>query len=72
MLLNVSLSPDLEDRLREEAQRRGVSLDAVTVELLEEHLSCGGPVAASKIRRHDAFLKGYAPDDEGLYDDLGG
>ncbi|MEA5565655.1 hypothetical protein [Anabaena sp. UHCC 0399] len=22
-----------------------------------------------KIRSHDAFLKGYAPEDEGLYDD---
>ena len=26
---------------------------------------------ASPPRRHRAFLNGYAPDDEGLYDDLG-
>ncbi|MCI0377356.1 MAG: hypothetical protein L0215_07110 [Gemmataceae bacterium] len=24
------------------------------------------------VRRHDAFLSGYASEDEGLYDDLGG
>lgn len=24
------------------------------------------------VRRHDAFLNGYAPEDEGLYDDLAG
>jgi hypothetical protein len=24
------------------------------------------------VRRHDAFLAGYAPEDEGLYDDLAG
>ena len=27
---------------------------------------------ASVVRRHDAFLNGYAPEDEGLYDDLPG
>lgn len=24
------------------------------------------------VRRHDAFLNGYAPEDEGLYDDVTG
>jgi hypothetical protein len=24
----------------------------------------------SAVRRHDAFLNGYAPEDEGLYDDI--
>ncbi|HQU45233.1 MAG TPA: hypothetical protein PK867_20630 [Pirellulales bacterium] len=38
MVLNVSLSPELADRLRQEAERRGVSLDAVTIELLDKHL----------------------------------
>jgi hypothetical protein len=27
---------------------------------------------ASVVRRHSAFLNGYAPEDEGLYDDLPG
>lgn len=31
---------------------------------------CTGPVASPSVRRHDAFLSGYAPADEGLYDDL--
>ena len=30
----------------------------------------GPPPAA--VRRHDAFLNGYAPEDEGVYDDLAG
>jgi hypothetical protein len=25
---------------------------------------------AQAVRRHDAFLNGYAPEDEGLYEDL--
>jgi hypothetical protein len=42
MVLNVSLPPDLEVRLRLEAERRGVSLDAMTVELLDKHLPHDG------------------------------
>jgi len=30
-----------------------------------------GPTATA-VRRHDAFLNGYAPEDEGIYDDLAG
>lgn len=29
-----------------------------------------GPKGAPEIRRHDAFLSGYAAEDEGLYDEL--
>ena len=29
-----------------------------------------GETGAPEVRRHDAFLRGYAPEDEGLYDDL--
>jgi hypothetical protein len=28
-----------------------------------------GEATATVVRRHDAFLNGYAPEDEGLYDD---
>jgi hypothetical protein len=66
--MNLSLSPELEERLRQEARRRGVPPDAITVELLDKHLPHAG---AATIRRHDAFLSGYAPEDEGLYDDFG-
>ena len=72
MTLNLSLSPELEDRLRQEAERRGVSLGEVTIELLDKHLPHEELAAPESIRRHDAFLSGYAPEDEGLYDDLGG
>ena len=70
MVLKLLLSPELENRLRQEAERRGVSLDAVTIELLDVHLPSSSPVGAGEIRRHGAFLNGYAPQDEGLYDDL--
>lgn len=33
---------------------------------------CTGPAASPSVRRHDAFLSGYAPADEGLYDDFPG
>lgn len=33
---------------------------------------CPEAVVAVAVRRHGAFLSGYAPEDEGLYDDLGG
>lgn len=38
MILQFDVSPDLETRLRHEADRRGLSPDAVTLQLLEEHL----------------------------------
>jgi hypothetical protein len=31
---------------------------------------CGATAETGEIRRHDAFLNGYAPQDEGRYDDL--
>jgi hypothetical protein len=31
---------------------------------------CSDTIAAPPVRRHDAFLHGYAAADEGLYDDL--
>jgi hypothetical protein len=30
------------------------------------------PIPTGVVRRHDAFLSGYAPEDEGLYDDVTG
>lgn len=31
---------------------------------------CDAATETDTVRRHDAFLNGYAPQDEGLYDDL--
>jgi hypothetical protein len=38
MPLVLNLSPELEQRLAQEARRQGVPLDAFTVRLLDEHL----------------------------------
>lgn len=38
MPLTLNLSPELEQRLAQEAGRQGVPLDAFTVRLLDEHL----------------------------------
>ena len=71
MTLNLTLLPELEERLRQEAERRGASLDEIAIEFLDKHLPHNDLPAPDSIRRHDAFLNGYVPADEGLYDDLG-
>jgi len=38
MTLHLHLPPELAERLRYEAERRGLAADACTVELLEKHL----------------------------------
>lgn len=38
MTLELTLPPELEDRLRKEAERQGLPPDAVTLKLLEQHL----------------------------------
>jgi hypothetical protein len=38
MTLQLTLPGPLEERLRQEAERRGLSADAVTLKLLDEHL----------------------------------
>jgi len=38
MTLRVALPPDLEQRLRSEAERQGLSADAVTLQLLDKYL----------------------------------
>jgi hypothetical protein len=38
MTLQLTLPPELEERLRGEAQRRGLTPDTVTLQLLDEHL----------------------------------
>jgi hypothetical protein len=54
----VKLPDDLDARLRDEAQRRGVTIAEVTRTALEEHLGGGaprrpGPAAAGRSRRTD-------------------
>jgi len=38
MTLNLSLPPDLEDRLQHEAERQGLPADTLTLRLLDLHL----------------------------------
>lgn len=46
MTLEITLPEELETRLRQEAQRQGLSPDAVTVRLLDQHLPAAGRRAA--------------------------
>ncbi|HEX5442856.1 MAG TPA: hypothetical protein VFW87_03460 [Pirellulales bacterium] len=67
MVLELSLSPELEDRLRQEAQRRGVSLDTVTIELLDKHLPHDdeGRRSAAITMLHDWAREDQSLSDEG-------
>ena len=38
MTFQLTLPPELEDRLCQEAKRQGLSVDAVTLKLLDQHL----------------------------------
>src|SRR5258708_17723658 len=53
MVLQLNLTPDLEERLRDEATKRGKSEDETAVQLLEEKL----PVSEKAIAAADFFLK---------------
>lgn len=66
MVLKLSLSPELEDRLRQEAERRGISLDTVTIELLDKHLPHDdeGRRSAAITMLHD-----WAHEDQALSDE---
>ncbi|HQU45581.1 MAG TPA: hypothetical protein PK867_22400 [Pirellulales bacterium] len=63
MVLNLSLSRELEDRLRQEAERRGASLDAVTIELLDRHLPYD---ADQRCATAVAMLNDWAHEDQTL------
>lgn len=71
MTLNLTHSLELEERLRQEAERRGVSVDEIAVEFLDKHLPHNDLAVPGSNRCHDAFLSSYVSGDEGLYDDLG-
>lgn len=42
MVLTLHLTPELEQRLMQEAKRQGVSMDVYTLQLLDKHLPSGG------------------------------
>jgi predicted transcriptional regulator len=65
MTLTIHLSPKTEQKLREEAAATGQDVVALVEQAVEQKF-------AAETRRHDAFLRSYAPEDEGLYDDFAG
>jgi hypothetical protein len=66
MTLQLTLPPDLENRLRLESNRRGLSPDEVTVKLLDEHLPAAGRSAAFL-----ALLQQWQAEDEAMTDEEG-
>jgi hypothetical protein len=69
MTLQLTLPPELEDRLRREAERRGLPPDAVTLKLLDEHLPSvePAPPLAALFARWQAEDEA-APDGDPDYD----
>ena len=65
MTLTIDLSPETERKLLEQAAATGQSVTRLVQGAVEEKF-------AAMVRRHDAFLKSYAPEDEGLYDNAQG
>jgi hypothetical protein len=59
MTLQLTLPPELEKRLRREAERLGISGDDVTLRLLDEHLPPDERKAAAL-----AMLEGWMKEDE--------
>ena len=62
MTLQLTLPAPLEERLRQEAQRQGLSADAITLRLLDEHLPQPGRTAELL-----AMFKSW--EDESMQDD---
>jgi hypothetical protein len=61
MTLHLSLPPDLESRLRQEAQRQGLPPDAVTLKLPDDHLP-----AVDRRAALIALLKEWRTEDEAM------
>jgi predicted transcriptional regulator len=60
MTLQLTLSPELEERLRQEAERRGQPAEAVALRLLEEHLP---PPLDERRAAAIALLRGWMAED---------
>ncbi len=62
MTLQLTLPPEVEARLRQEAERRGQPTEAVAVRLLEEHL----PPLDNRRAAAVALLQGWIEEDAAL------
>jgi predicted transcriptional regulator len=63
MTLQIALSPELEERLRQEAERRGQPRELVALRLLDEHLP---PREANRRAAAVAMLERWAEEDAAL------
>lgn len=70
MMLQFTLPPELEDRLRREADRQGLPPHAVVLKLLESHLPPADPAtalsAADRRAATIAMLQQWAAEDEAM------
>jgi hypothetical protein len=64
MPLSLLLPPELEERLREEAARRGLPADVAVLQILDQHLPPAARRAAAV-----AMLREWAQEDEALTDE---
>ena len=64
MTLEFTLPPELEDRLKREAERQGLPADAVTLKILNEHLPPADRRAAAI-----AMLQQWRKEDEAMTDE---
>jgi predicted transcriptional regulator len=63
------LSPERARRLDSLARTRGVAESQIVENALDILFSLADTITQqAPLRNHSAFLKGYAPEDEGLYD----
>ncbi len=63
MSLQLTLPPQLEERLKQEAARRGLSADACAIQTLDQHLP---PVLDERRAAAIAMLDRWAEEDEAL------
>jgi len=66
MVLQLNVPPEIEDRLRQEAERQGVSPDMVTIALLNQHLP---PVDRERRDAAVAMLQQWAAEDAEMSDE---
>ena len=69
MTLELTLPPELEGRLRREAERQGLSPDVITLKLLDQHLPPAVPSATlprlfEQWRAEDESAPDDGPDDD--------
>lgn len=72
--LQLTLSPELEQRLHQETERQGISADAVALQILQQHLPPFDPCAAERREQERqatllAMLEQWAKEDEAMTDE---